>query len=180
MINIQISDMGASLQKGPIWGRVFIRIFWVLLILTIISYILLMIAFISDWANDGMICALICTILLGLMIGVSLYFIIRNNNLKKDLKLWMHDAVILKALSNTLVEFRALCHPFAEVSIRVKFSYQGKSYIYCSGNNEKPKRYKSFEFYADRELLVLYSPTYEQVMMFRTKSEQRILAELSK
>ena len=179
MAGVQISDIGASLQFGPFWSKKHEKVWWTFVIFSVVAYLVFILSCIIDWEDTGIIVFLGATLGCGVMFGSMLYLILRNRKLKKRIKLWMQDAVLLKAQSNTVDRFRSYRQIVEEVSIRVHFRYLDKRHEQISGTKTR-KRYTFFNQYTDRDLLISYSPTYDQIMLIRPKSEQRILAEWAK
>ena len=88
---------------------------------------------------------------------------------ERKIRLWLKDAVPLTAQSQIVgVQKRGLCE-FEAVKISVKFVYNGKEHIQTSGNPKRRNASNGFTFiyndYTDREIKILYSPSYDQVMV---------------
>lgn len=176
---VQITDIGASLQKGPVWGTVITKFLWIMLIVMGLTSIAFVMASIFSWEKLGVIGVLGFAAEISLLDIVILYFIVRNQRLKKAINQWLQDAVLLKAFSYTVDSFRVYFQPIPAVSLQIRFRYLKTMYTQYSGT-KKVTRYTTFAQYADRELLIAYSPKYDQVMLIKPQSEQRILAEMSK
>lgn len=90
--------------------------------------------------------------------------------LKKKMMLWMQDAVCLTAHSKTLDRRNHPPH-LPEYAIEIDFVYNDRLIIKRSGNPEKSKsRYDTiFGYYTNREIKILYSPSYDEVMILKDK-----------
>lgn len=105
-----------------------------------------------------------------LCLALSLFFLIRRAMLKKKMMLWRQDAVYLTAHSKTLgVKNNPPALP--AYAIEIDFVYNERLIIKRSGNPEKPKSGYDpiFGHYANREIKILYSPSYDQVMILKDK-----------
>ena len=176
--SITVNDVEASLQYGNLLPSIAIKGLWACLIVGAPSGIGLIIGSIIERDDEWLLMVLIIVGLSCIFISAILYCILRNSRLKKLFGLWLSDAVFLNAYSSTVDSYRYV--GAAEVSLLVKFQYLNKKHALYSGKKGKIKRYKPFKKYADRKLLIAYSPKYDQVMLLKPESEQRILAELAK
>jgi hypothetical protein len=102
------------------------------------------------------------SMLLVIPIGL-LTLIIRNEKLRKNVQLWLTDAILLSADTKDFV-----FPPSNEIGLQVQFKVNGKSYIRYSKNNKKTIglifRWKKF---ANRKINIFYSPTFDQVMLLK-------------
>lgn len=97
------------------------------------------------------------------------------------MRLWLQDSVVLRAITQT-ADSSTAHYPFLvkTTAIQIRFSYMEKRYVKRSMYKDELRPLYVFNKYADKEILIAYSPKYDQVMFIKPKSEQRILAELSK
>lgn len=107
--------------------------------------------------------------------AVWLVIIIRNEKIRKDILLWMEDAVEVTAYAKKLDEKRWLGFPL--IKLQVKFTVDGVNHC-CTTENERrgwidfgrPVGYFSWiSNYADRKIDIFYSPKYNQVMVLKDK-----------
>ena len=103
--------------------------------------------------------------------GVCIWLLVINAKIKKKILLYVNDAIPLQAYSRKLSSFRTLGQPFPEVKIEVSFRIGDKRYTRISGDGKKrSKMYqKIYRKYADREINILYSPKYDQVLILKDK-----------
>lgn len=114
-----------------------------------------------------------------LLLGMLLFFsfsmvcilIIRNSNrIKRKIMLWEKDAVITKAYSEKIDEVR-LGIQQKQVKIKVEFIINGQKYSRVSAGKMiggGPEGYhKIWAYYADREINIMYSPRYDQVLILK-------------
>lgn len=104
----------------------------------------------------------------GFLIIMGVYFLIKNNLLKRKMRIWMEDAVELYAYSEEISRFWMPMHPTA-TKIRVKFQWEGRNYVRTSGNGKRKAYQKVFTKYANRYIRILYSPKYDQIMILKDK-----------
>lgn len=88
-----------------------------------------------------------------------------NEKRKKEIRLWLNDAVELCAHS-TKIRTKGVILPAYQ--IRIEFGYDGKRYKKFSGGiNEGCDRVWSN--YLDKQISILYSPSYDEVMVLKSK-----------
>ena len=177
---VEVSDIGGSLQHGPCLSKTLMRLFLGVFIVDIIVGPVLVVSCFFCWDEIGIAGLIVLTLMVGLVLTVSLYFIIHNQKLKYRYRQWLQDAELIRAYSSTVDSLHCFGQLNPEVAILVKFRYLDKNFCVYSKKNNKIKRYKLFDQYADRYLLIAYSPIYDQVMLIKPKSEQRIRNEMPK
>lgn len=175
-----LRSIDASLQEGQYfsgkWMALFISliVYCSVFILTCLLWLILVKCGIESYDKGehmSMSCCLCISVLI--IIGV-LYAIHRNNRLKKKILLWLDDAVLLPAKTQVSGSFRTYGHPVAETKLLVEFYYKGKKIIRESGDKTKKdhwyKRngyFKVLSKYGNRDIRILYSPTYDQVLILK-------------
>ncbi len=99
----------------------------------------------------------------------SIYLLIKDNKQKKEIAVWLEDAVII----NHAVLKRNFQSSGNPNRIEVKFSYNGAEYSFCSEEGTRIKGYSKFYiWYCKRvngKAKILYSPTYNKVMLLKVK-----------
>jgi len=128
--------------------------------------------------NDPSSVTLFCISLIGGVVGLSICPIIflilftQNYKRRKDILLWLDDAIEVKAYSKTIGEFKPTFE-IGSVRIQVIFKVNGTKYI----RESKGKRmgvpegfHQIWCQYADREINLLYSPKYDQVMILKDEA----------
>lgn len=167
---MNITDIGASLSLGAVLSKRQLLIVYIsmalCLVLPLITVILLVI---PEVVWDG---ALIATMTLADIImlsflGVLIYVTVKNSAIRKKIIVWMADAVPLKAYCREIDRDRPGFQP-AAVKIQVKFKYNNKKYTRIStakvfgGLKGYLGTYKK---YADKDINILFSPEYDEVMI---------------
>lgn len=111
-------------------------------------------------------------IIVGIMIFCgSICVIVKQVILKNHILTWLEDAVELQAVS-TEVDRRGF-GTFAETKICIRFSYEDTIYKLNSGNPTINNHfsfkhngyYKVFGKYSNRNIIILFSPKYGEVMI---------------
>lgn len=178
---LAVRDVDATLQFGQCfsskkWTAVFISIFAMSGVVLFSAVMLCIIDFADkDW--------IIMMIAGGSLIGVSLLLYLYFHSGKKKVKLWLQDSVILKARTNKVseaIETRMFMIFAKATAIQIRFTYMRKKLVKSSVQKGKKACLPVYNKYVDKEILIAYSPKYDQVMLIKPKSEQRILAEMSK
>lgn len=105
-----------------------------------------------------------------------IYVLYRNNKLKRNILLWLEDAVELTAKTTTIDRFRTLGHPIAETTLQVEFCIDHHKKVMTSIDETKKNHwyktngsYKVLTKYADQTIKILYSPKFEQVLILKKK-----------
>lgn len=177
---MQVSDIDISLSHGQLFGKkqwTTILLFMIApFILEIVTIILFIVPFVVPDAEFE--APIIIIILFGNILFLSLltFFIsikVKDYKLKKRVSLWLDDAVETKAYSKQTGEQKLPFLPKG-ITIQVKFEIEGKKYVRDSGIKVfgGGKGYlATFKKYADREINILYSPKYDEVLILKDKTE---------
>jgi hypothetical protein len=109
-------------------------------------------------------------------IGVGILFflcggimLLRDVLLKRKIRLWLQDAVELKAHSqkfDTQASFPTF--NFCYIKIFISFSYNHKKMSRYSGDKSHSGYDTVFYKYADKDIDILYSPKYDEVMILKS------------
>lgn len=99
-----------------------------------------------------------------LIFGVILWRIIHNNKLKKKIELWLEDAVFIKASAKRLDLMNITYKPY---QIEVSFIYKDVRHKYISKAGNAIIGYYKFFSEPTKELNILYSPKYEEVLILK-------------
>lgn len=99
-----------------------------------------------------------------------LYFILKNKFIKKKVGLWLNDAVELKAYSRETMRIPAGLFSLRQISIEVVFKYGGEFIIQKNGKQKWLQFAPYLVKYANKKINILYSPTYNEVMILKDQS----------
>lgn len=98
------------------------------------------------------------------------YLLKRRKTQKREIQLWLQDAISLKAYAQIKDVFKVVGQA-AAVEIEVRFTYQNIHYVKdssgISGPFCEPGHDKIFRHFANREITILYSQKYDQVMFIK-------------
>ncbi len=173
---MKVSDIDVSLTYGKYFsGKWLIFLYFGLIlnfiipcsaITVLIVYLILKIPLTED---PFIIPFLYCSIVFLFFALYFLFLILNNKKLKKDIALWIGDSVQVRAQSTLLDKFKVLGQPIAEVKIKVSFYINKRCFVKESGDGKKRNRIyqKALAKYADREISILYSPKYDQVLILK-------------
>ena len=121
------------------------------------------------WAILGCV---FLSVIVPLAMGLLLY---KNERQRREIKLWLADAVELTAYSRKIDAFSTLMSK-EMYKIQIEFEYNNKSFRYVSrgkeiiGNDKIPDGFHSdWSDYLNKEVRILYSPQYEEVIVLRNK-----------
>ena len=168
---MEITDVDVSLSHGQYFRKRLIMVyigFAVCCLFPILTVVMLVIPQ-MEWDAlflGTMICGNIGSML---FLGVLFYVKIKNDRLANMIKLWLEDAVEVKAYSKKIDEKRFGFQPVA-TKIQVSFTLDNRTYKIDSTYNVFGgyKGYVGcFNKYADREVKIMYSPKYNEVMILK-------------
>ena len=166
--NLKMSDIAASLEYGlHLTGILYFMIISILIGGCFLE-LLVPIIFLYEEPPFEYEVILIPSIMGGIFILISAIWLIKNNLLKRKMRIWMEDAVELYAYSEELSKIGMLLQ-VSETKIRVKFQWEGRNYVRISGNGKRKAYQKVFTKYANRYIRILYSPKYDQIMILKDK-----------
>lgn len=133
-----------------------------------IGVILLAVYTAQGKVNWGICVIAVLAIAIVLSLILYCYFRWRRKikGIKAELELWLQDAVMLKAYSTKIKETNTAIYDIfsdapPEYKISVGFKYNGIHYKYKSGVDNCWKRF------LDKEIDILYSPNYRQVILLK-------------
>ena len=158
------------------YGRVFNPIFCIVLIVALVIsvfFIPLIIYFAFLEKEYILLCVLILNILI---IPIAVYSINYFFKVNKQIKLWKKDAICVKAkckqIGSNIIYFGRGGLIKKAINISISFAYQGKKIVIKSSEYEKKDLFHDgtgcdvvFKKYRDRSIKILYSPTFNQVMI---------------
>lgn len=175
---IGVQDIDASLKygqvfSGKIWGSAVI----LLSIASACIGIVVIIIPITSIEYRSDIIFIVCGSFLFIFLVLSTVIIqMFFNKGKKKAALWLKDAVILDAQAKSLgqtLHVRNLIMRTA-TAIEVSFEYDDKRYVRQSIYKDKPLYLAVYTKYVDKKILIAYSPKYDEVMLIKPQSAQRI------
>lgn len=107
---------------------------------------------------------------------VYLLFYKKQNKQSKEVKLWLQDAVEINAVTSQAEVYKsvAMLTPITLYKLQVDFDYNGQHYSVQSKNEYKIKFdspptgfHKIWERYINKNVKIMYSPKYDEVMLVR-------------
>ena len=176
--NLRIEDIDATLGgqafTSKAWRAFFKSMYGLLGVCVVIYAILFVDSLISpaDYEpNESMIYLIACILFAGFI--VAWVFICRYfNRSRKNLELWLQDAVLLKGKVQSLGE-QLLVRGVAMrkgVAIEVEFFYNETRHKRQSAYKGKPLYQPVFRKYVNQVVSIAYSPKYDEVMLIKPKS----------
>lgn len=173
---MNITNIEASLKHGRLFTGKWIIILrfglGVGLLFPFLTILMLIITLTigMDWTYE-MIFSMIGGNIFGLCILlVYILCIVRNEKLKQKISLWLENSVQVKAYSRSIGSVRLGIQP-KQVKIQVDFMIDGKQYSRVSAGKMLgggPEGYhKIWAYYADREIDILYSEKYDEVLILK-------------
>lgn len=170
---MQISNIRASLSQGNFLDRKQFAILYSGMVALLLLPLLTVVLIIAPYEWDGQ---MVDAMVGGNFMFISVYAVyisifVKNNKLRKKIILWLEDAIETKAYSKNIGENRLGFQPKA-TKIEVKFKVNNK--IYTRESTAKVfggwEGYQGvFTKYADREINILYSEKYDEVLILKDK-----------
>ena len=102
----------------------------------------------------------------------AVYLVVKDFRVKSKVKMWLNDAVVLKAYSMKTGEYKSFLFPNA-CAIDVKFSFNGINYVKSSNIKTfggKTGYLTTLEKYANREIDIAYSPKFDEVLIIKQRT----------
>lgn len=164
-----MQDIVASLKYGRVWSKKWV-LYWDVYIF--IGGICSTCAFISLFGSardfNNFFVYFCCGLILG---GIGLYIILKNMLLKKRIKVWVQDAIILNAFVWKIAHgYSRTGFPVKKnVKIKIQFFHENNFIFRCSGTKESNGYDTVFYQFIDKEIDILYSPKYDEVMLLKTR-----------
>ena len=172
---MEISKISATLEKGRFYSGALLKFLYFSIIICVSIIPLSIMVGIANIKTEGLanVVVVICLlfVIFGGMTVIFLYILNKNNKLKKEIKIYLQDAVLLE--SQTEEVGGAIYRRFYDgTKIRICFRYNEKVITKESGNPKKAGRInngydKVFWKYINRKIYILYSPQYDQVMFLK-------------
>lgn len=168
---MQMVNIDASLSHGNFLDKKQLTVLYIGLFVSLLLPLLAIILLITQIEWDGkMIFAMVVGNIMFISFFSVLVFIkIKNNKLKRKIMIWIKDAIEVKAYSKNIGENRLGIQPKA-VKIQVRFKINDMAFTREStakafgGQKGYLGTYKK---YADREIDILYSPKYDEVLILK-------------
>lgn len=160
------------------YGRVFSAFLFTVVILGGVLSLVAIALSIFMAIDEGNNFILIILFLPVLVLGCCVYILIYQIKLRSKIKEWTKDAIELKARSK-IVDSIIDGAVFKKYKIKVSFQYNGRVIVKESGIGKNGTiiwgslssgydiRYRK---YSDREIWILYSPKYDEVLLLKDKS----------
>ncbi len=108
---------------------------------------------------------------------LSFVFFCKNEKMRKKVQLWMEDAVIIKAQSKKIGHRYTLFVPCPKIQVKFELNgieYQRQSQNFRAINKREDGYYRIWSKYADKEIMIAYSPKYDEIMVLKDKKMKRI------
>lgn len=169
---INISDIDVSLSQGQLYRIIHFIILWFAFIsssLLIIMGIVSLVISCIEWDSEIFIAGIICIFMGICFLIVITHCLIKDKKIKRKVVIWLEDAKELKAYSKKIDEHRLGMQP-KSTKIQIDFTLNNNRYKIEStykvfGGYEGSV--SCFNKYADRDVNILYSPKYNEVLILK-------------
>ena len=162
---IKISKIAATLQYGIVFSGLLLAMLYfilccgmALLIVPPIIAIIQKIKLTEVMIIGSMLFGAGCLLFSG-------YHLLKEGVIRRKIKRWLGDAVLLRAISKKLLSAGIP----SSSKIQIEFVYNRKKKKQVSLPGKLLQIQTIFSRYADREIQILYSPKYDQVMILKDK-----------
>lgn len=171
---MEIRNVDVSLSHGQLFNKkqfVFVYLGMAACCLLLILPILMLCVPEMEWARQMVVAIVFADVLAVAFMSLLVYVEIKNRKLQSKIKLWLEDAVEIRAYSKKIGENRLGIKPKA-TKIQIRFSLNKKHYsresTYQVFGGEKGY-VGCFNKFADKEVNILYSLKYDEVMILKDK-----------
>ena len=169
---MDVANIDVSLSQGRLLVK---KDFVLLAISMVISCLLplltLVLPFTSEmeWESDVIIAMVLGDLFSIALMGLTIFLIVKDKKVKSKVRLWLEDAIRVRAIANYVGEVR-FGGPAKATKIQVDFVLDGKHYYKEStvkllggqaGYNS------AFNKYANKHVKIMYSPKYDEVMIVK-------------
>lgn len=172
------SDIDASLS----YGQIFLSQAWIVMLIFIlvctvlfcIGYICYIVTSVIE-NNIDMILVIIPGIVFIGFVVLCTFLFLRMSKEKHKATLWLEDAIVLEAYAKSVGQTLHVRNMIARTAtaIEVSFEYDDKQCVRQSAYKDKPLYLAVYTKYADKKILIAYSPKYDEVMLIKPESAKR-------
>lgn len=168
---MDVSDIDISLTLGQlIYGRKWWWIIALFALASILPVCTVIMLFTPITFTVEIIFSLVGGNILSLCILIfAVFLVVKDFIIKSKVRIWLNDAVALKAYSMKTREYKSFLFPNA-CTIDVRFSFNGTNYVKSSNVKTlggKIAYLTTFEKYADGEIDIAYSPKFDEVLIIK-------------
>ena len=173
---MEISKVSATLERGRIFSKGILVLLYIGDVSAFLGFLIGLLMAVTNFLENGLaqgILFLCCVLFFGgIFRGGFTFLVVRDKKLKKEVKLYLENAVLLEARTEDIGNMSVYRRFYDGTKIRVSFRYNGKVITKESGNPKKAGRInngydKVFWKYINRTINILYSPQYGQVMLLK-------------
>ena len=164
------SKIKSSLSYGKVFYGKLEYALYIFLFLPIIALILTMGIIITSllgeiqFTQEMLVCIIFLDCFYVLIFGIVLWRVTYNNKLKKKIELWLEDAVFITASAKRLDLLDTTYQPY---QIEVIFIFKDVKHKCISKPGNSIIGYYKFFSEPAKELKILYSPKYEEVLILK-------------
>lgn len=179
---IDLADIKITLKYGFFNGESRKKIFWAYIPLVFFALFgialgitMATIQYINKPEPILSVVGTLITIILGISLAPIVGYLLlhRNERIRKEIEKWVEDAILVDAYIRELDRKPGIIYTL--IKFQVEFNIEGIPYIRSSEQEEQmPGSYKSLKgYFADmskyinRNVKILYSPKYDQVMILK-------------
>lgn len=169
---MDISNIDVSLSRGKLFVKtdyillsVCLFIFCLMPLLTVVFFFIPEI----EWDRELIVVLIITNLLSFACMSIPIFLFAKDKKTKSKVRIWLEDAIELKAFVNYVDEKIALLQP-AATKIQVNLILDGKHFYKESSvkhSGWQPGYDKFFTKYVNKEVKIMYSPKYDEVMIIK-------------
>ena len=156
----------ASLTYGKIWTRKQEKLIYIGIIVFLICpfYSIILCCLPELWSNEKafLSCMLFFSFFSVLGLFFCIYEINKNRKIRRLVEKWKQDSIQAIAEVNLISKQRKGFQPISDVMIELSFIIKNKKYY-----RRNLKHHKYFLKYVDKKISILFSPTYNEVMILK-------------
>lgn len=174
----------ATLKHGKVLQKKYRILFWCYLLFMLVATVAFVTGFIiasclpkEDVESEEYLVVSVATILVIAVSALLIFVVARDRKHRLEIKAWLADAVKLRAFCEECEKqiFLPLVHNVTCVgNVKVTFHYKGDKKVLCSSlrSNSRNGTGTVFTRFVGKEIYIMYSPKYKQVMFLDEPCEQ--------
>ena len=141
---MDLSKISGTLEKGRFYSGGVLKFLYFSTIMCALIVPLTILAGIANIKTEGItnvvLIISLAFVLFGGVTAIFLYIIKKNNKLKKEIQIYLQDAILLEAQTEDIGSPSISRRFYNGTKIRIAFRYEGKTIIKESGNPERAWR----------------------------------------
>ena len=176
---MDISNIDVSLTYGQLYTKKHFSLLYICLAISLLMPILTVVLFFLpdvEWDRFLIVTVVLFNLFSLFLLAVVIFALAQDKKAKNKVRLWLEDAIEIKAFANFVSEKMTSLTSIA-TKIQVDFMLDGKHYYKVSGVKHAGWQAgydKAFTKYVNKEVNIMYSPKYNEVMILKKQHSKKV------